>query len=183
MEPTQGRSEELTWEEFLERAAFVLQAPIAASLASALDFPWVRSAILEGLAFAERCEEAAVESREYIDDRWAEIEFDVAERRSERRSPAERKARWRSRQENLPESWGVPSLISADLIDGFAKFNEIARMLTEDAIDLQLLVPVGFGAIALRQFLTKGLQLDDIPWYVLAWYAFDSFIKLNLREN
>jgi hypothetical protein len=30
-----------------------------------------------------------------------------------------------------------------------------------------------------RQLIIKGLQIDEIPWYSLAWYAFDSFVKLN----
>jgi hypothetical protein len=35
----------------------------------------------------------------------------------------------------------------------------------------------------MRQLMIKGLQLEVIPWYVLAWYAFDSFLKLNTGDR
>ncbi|MGK7924751.1 MAG: HMA2 domain-containing protein [Spirulina sp.] len=50
---------------------------------------------------------------------------------------------------------------------------------TDGAFNLRFLIPLGFGVLAVRQLLVKGLALDIIPWYVLAWYAFDSFIKLH----
>ena len=37
--------------------------------------------------------------------------------------------------------------------------------------------------LAMRQLIAKGWQLELIPWYVLAWYAFDSFIKLHSTNN
>ncbi|MBV9390026.1 MAG: hypothetical protein JOZ78_26685 [Chroococcidiopsidaceae cyanobacterium CP_BM_ER_R8_30] len=57
--------------------------------------------------------------------------------------------------------------------------NQQVKRATSDAIDLRFLLPLGFSALALRQLLAKGLQFESIPWYVLAWYAFDSFIKLH----
>ena len=57
--------------------------------------------------------------------------------------------------------------------------NQQVKQATSDAIDLRFLLPLGFTALALRQLLAKGLQFESIPWYVLAWYAFDSFIKLH----
>ena len=44
-------------------------------------------------------------------------------------------------------------------------------------------MPLGLGTLALGQLITKGPQLDKIPWYNLAWYAFDSFNKLNQPES
>jgi copper chaperone CopZ len=46
-------------------------------------------------------------------------------------------------------------------------------------LELRLLVPVGLGLLAARQALTAGQELRRAPWYVLGWYAFDSFLKLN----
>jgi hypothetical protein len=49
-------------------------------------------------------------------------------------------------------------------------------------VDLRFLFPLSLSLLALRQLLVKGWQLELIPWYVLAWYAFDSFIKLHPTE-
>ena len=43
------------------------------------------------------------------------------------------------------------------------------------------MVPATFGVLALRQIVTNFGELAGIPWYVLAWYAFDSFWKLTSR--
>jgi hypothetical protein len=45
--------------------------------------------------------------------------------------------------------------------------------------DLRLLVPLTFGALSARRALRDAPNLEGAPWYVLAWYAFDSFLKLN----
>lgn len=45
--------------------------------------------------------------------------------------------------------------------------------------DLRTLLPIGLAALSLRQALRDVPGLDRAPWYLLAWYAFDSFVKLN----
>ena len=57
--------------------------------------------------------------------------------------------------------------------------NQRVRRLTKGSIDLRFLLPLSFAVLACRQLVVKGLQFELIPWYVLAWYAFDSFIKLH----
>jgi hypothetical protein len=52
----------------------------------------------------------------------------------------------------------------------------VAR-LTSGTADLRTLVPLGLGALALREVLAGRLGMA--PWYTLAWWAFDSFIKLQ----
>ncbi|PSO84702.1 MAG: hypothetical protein BRC46_06895 [Cyanobacteria bacterium QS_6_48_18] len=54
---------------------------------------------------------------------------------------------------------------------------------TNSLVDLRFLIPLGFSVLAVRQLLTKGLQLEFIPWYVLGWYAFDSFLKLHYTSD
>lgn len=49
--------------------------------------------------------------------------------------------------------------------------------------DLRSTFPVLLGLLAVRQILAGGLQLGAIPWWVLAWYSFDSFYKLNQERQ
>jgi hypothetical protein len=51
--------------------------------------------------------------------------------------------------------------------------------LTAGRWDMRTVVPVAFGVLAIRQLVANGVQLAAVPWYVLGWYAFDSFWKLN----
>ena len=48
--------------------------------------------------------------------------------------------------------------------------------------DLRLLFPTALGLLSLRQAARDAPGLAQAPWYVLAWYAFESFVKLNERE-
>lgn len=61
--------------------------------------------------------------------------------------------------------------------------NQRVERATNGTVDLRFLFPFGLGFLALRQLIIKGLQLEVIPWYVLAWYAFDSFWKLNTGDR
>jgi hypothetical protein len=56
-------------------------------------------------------------------------------------------------------------------------------LATNGIVNLQLLVPFGLGALALRQLLRYGWQIEAAPWYVLAYAAFDSFIKLHYTRD
>lgn len=71
------------------------------------------------------------------------------------------------------------SRAAAGVTQAAADLNQRVNRATRGAVDLRFLIPLSFSALALRQLLVKGLQLEIIPWYVLAWYAFDSFIKLH----
>ncbi|MBD2388159.1 hypothetical protein H6G32_22595 [Cylindrospermum sp. FACHB-282] len=57
--------------------------------------------------------------------------------------------------------------------------NRRVELATDGVVDLRFFFPLGLSMLAVRQLLVQGLQLEVIPWYLLAWYAFDSFIKLN----
>ena len=46
--------------------------------------------------------------------------------------------------------------------------------------DLRTLVPIGFAALALREVVAG--RRTAVPWYALAWYAFDIFYKFR-RSN
>jgi hypothetical protein len=53
---------------------------------------------------------------------------------------------------------------------------EVTR-LTNGRTDLRTLVPIGLGALALREILAG--RVGPAPWFTLAWWAFDSFLKLH----
>ena len=63
--------------------------------------------------------------------------------------------------------------------NAIANLNQRFNQATAGTVDLRFLFPLVLGILALRQALTKSPGLKTSPWYVLAWYAFDSFIKLN----
>ncbi|MFW6358330.1 MAG: HMA2 domain-containing protein [Chroococcales cyanobacterium] len=71
------------------------------------------------------------------------------------------------------------SLTAAEIRSIFANFNEQIKEKTDNTVDLRLLFSLSLGGLAIRQLMVKGLQLEAMPWYVLAWYAFDSFVKLH----
>lgn len=68
---------------------------------------------------------------------------------------------------------------SVGVTNAVVDLNNRVEQATKGVVDLRFLFPFGISILAVRQLLAKGLQLEVIPWYVLAWYAFDSFIKLN----
>ena len=51
--------------------------------------------------------------------------------------------------------------------------------ITSGRWDLRSVMPFALGALALRQLLANPGAIATAPWYVFAWYAFDSFWKLN----
>jgi hypothetical protein len=75
--------------------------------------------------------------------------------------------------------------ISRPLGDLIATFfqNRDRRVLENSGgfVDLRTLVPVGLGALALREILAG--RMGTAPGYVLAWYAFDAFLKLRKVDS
>jgi hypothetical protein len=51
--------------------------------------------------------------------------------------------------------------------------------ITRGRWDLRTVVPFALGALAIRAFIAEPAALGAAPWFTLAWYAFDSFWKLN----
>lgn len=68
---------------------------------------------------------------------------------------------------------------AAQVSNAVVDLNQRVREATGGVVDLRFLFPLGLSTLAVRQLLAKGIQIETIPWYVLAWYAFDSFIKLH----
>jgi hypothetical protein len=51
--------------------------------------------------------------------------------------------------------------------------------ITHGRWDLRTVVPLALGALAIRALIAEPAVLGAARWYALAWYAFDSFWKLN----
>ncbi|MDP8909549.1 MAG: hypothetical protein M3N47_10650 [Chloroflexota bacterium] len=48
-----------------------------------------------------------------------------------------------------------------------------------DGTDLGVLVPLGLGVLAARRAMRGEERLADAPWYVLAWYASETFWRFH----
>jgi hypothetical protein len=65
------------------------------------------------------------------------------------------------------------------MVDAVDDLNQRLHRFTGGVVDLKVLFPLSLGAIGVTKVLRDGLQLGDIPGYVLLWYAFDAFYKLH----
>jgi Heavy metal associated domain 2 len=68
---------------------------------------------------------------------------------------------------------------AATVANAVYDLNERVEQATNGKVDLRIIFPLSLAILSIRQLLKQGLRLEIIPWYVLAWYAFDSFIKLH----
>jgi len=69
------------------------------------------------------------------------------------------------------------------LADAISDLEKHLSSGTRDLLDLKLLVPLGFGALAVLQLARQGLQIGSAPWYLLAYFAFESYVKLHSPED
>jgi hypothetical protein len=172
--------------EVVEGVAAMLLAPIVLPLASAVNQPLVKNALKEGIAFTERCQEAVADAQERLEDTFAEAQAEVdAERRghvdfgngnggtlTQRQRPSYQRTTGRFSDRSSTET-------ASQVQDTVNELNRQIRWLTNDLLDLRMLMVTGLGALALRQILMRGLRLDEIPWYAVAWYALDTFVKFH----
>ncbi|MGL4617769.1 DUF5132 domain-containing protein [Chroococcidiopsis sp.] len=165
-------SEEVKIKQVLEAITALILAPIVLPLAAGVNTPLGKAALKNSIFISEKVKEALAHTQEIVEDLVVEVQAELAaQSQAETNSTA-----------NQNQLSNVKSPIAEELINVIFSFNEQIRQTTAGVVDLRLLVPAGLGALALRQILTKGLELDEIPWYTLAWYAFDTFIKLNEPE-
>jgi hypothetical protein len=71
------------------------------------------------------------------------------------------------------------SRISRTVSEILAAMNARVHEATNGRADLRFIVPAALTVLAVRQLLRDAKSLRDAPWYVLMYYAFDSFYKLN----
>jgi hypothetical protein len=86
--------------------------------------------------------------------------------------------------EQPPKAATADRTVIASSITGFLRgWNQRVNELTEGTIDLKSLIPFLLGSWALRQFIKGDARMRIVPWYALAWYAFDTFMKLNKSQT
>jgi copper chaperone CopZ len=69
------------------------------------------------------------------------------------------------------------------LADAVSDLDRHLGLGTRGLLNLKLLVPLGFGALAVLQLARQGFQIAGAPWYLLAYFAFDSYTRLNSTEE
>lgn len=74
-----------------------------------------------------------------------------------------------------PVAQGDPATVVGTTVSGVNR--ALARRL--DGTDLRTLVPIGLSLLAARQAMRGNDRLTDAPWYVLAWYASETYMKFH----
>ena len=69
------------------------------------------------------------------------------------------------------------------LTDAVSDLENLVGPVLGSILDLKLLVPLGFGALAALQLARRGLEIGGAPWYLLAYFAFEAFVRLNEPEE
>jgi hypothetical protein len=89
--------------------------------------------------------------------------------------------------EELPEDLGRDhtgeSSTATGLIGALTDLDARVSAVTGGRVDVKLLVPAGLGLVAVRQIMSNGLGLAEVPGYLLLWLTFDVFYKLHRRRS
>lgn len=83
------------------------------------------------------------------------------------------------------ESWDASPTVTdpaTRVISAAASLNQQVARRTHGH-ELRSLIPIGYGMLAARQLLRGTQRIGDAPWYVLAWYASETFQKLQTRKG
>jgi hypothetical protein len=77
------------------------------------------------------------------------------------------------------EAAGTHSITGDRIVDGVTDLDRQLSALTGRKIDLKVLFPLTLGGLGLWRAASSGLGLDQVPAWVMLWYAFDSFWKFH----
>ncbi|ALF52422.1 hypothetical protein ACX27_05470 [Nostoc piscinale CENA21] len=156
--------EKVNLPEIVEGLSAIIFSPMIVPVAEVIKQPLVKTAIKEGINLSQSYQEAVTAITDNVHTRQTEQNY--------RNQPIS--------QTYLTDG---QSAIAKDLLNIMSDFNADVYKMTNGAADLRLIIPLGLGLFALTQLIKQGFKLEDIPWYILVWFAFDSFIKLNDTEN
>lgn len=155
--------------EIVEGVTALISAPIVFAVAEGVKQPLVQTAIKEGIILSERLKEAVAETGEVIEDLTAQAQLELTQERQRELTTLSTRTTGEGGQSHA--AVGIQNVLSI--------LNEHTGRMTNGVADLRLLMSLGLGALAIRQLIVKGLEIEEMPWYTLAWYAFDSFVKFN----
>jgi copper chaperone CopZ len=82
--------------------------------------------------------------------------------------------------ERSPGRGGSRSTVARWLATPFQQSDRKLGEATDHTIDVRTLLPIGLAALAAREVLSGRAHMA--PWYTLAWWAFDSYLKLQRPE-
>lgn len=71
------------------------------------------------------------------------------------------------------------STVAQQVLTSLRRADHSVYDATGGSVDLRMLVPLGLAVVSARQLLRTGPQVAKMPWYMLAYYAFDAFHKLH----
>ncbi|MBE9005753.1 DUF5132 domain-containing protein [Fortiea sp. LEGE XX443] len=162
--------------EIVDGLTAIIFTPVIVPVAEIIKQPVVKTAIQEGVTLSQRYQEVVADTVEAF-------EHVGAAARGERTLQTTERFNYRNTQISQPYLTDGKSAVTKDLLNIMSDFNADVYKMTNGAADLRLIVPLGLSLLALTQLIKQGFKFEDIPWYILAWFAFDSFIKLNVTEE
>lgn len=156
------------WMADLEAIAALIASPFVQFAAETFDQPPTQLMIREGMVASERIKETVAQIQEVLEDLAHQAEAKLA---AERQLGSTVEDHWiefiQTEEPDLKTSIRQISMI----------LNQQTKRLSYGVVDLQILMSMAMAALAVRQLIVKGIDLDEIPWYTLVWYAFDNFVK------
>ncbi len=159
--------------EIVDSLVTIIFSPLIIPVAEAVKQPVIRSSIKEGMALFERCQEVVGEAIEELENKAAEVNTNF--------TPETRQSfQHKTTQKYLTDG---RSSVAQDFVNVMSDLNADVDRMTNGVVDLRLLVPLSLSLFAIRQLLKQGWQFAEIPWYILAWFAFYSFVKLNNQDE
>jgi hypothetical protein len=161
--------QKVNFPEIIDGLTAIIFSPVIVPVAEVVKQPIVQTAIKEGMTLSQKYQEA--------------FEHISASLGGERPRQTTEFYNYRNAQVSQPHLTNGKSAAAKDLLNVMSDLNNDVYKMTNGATDLRLIVPLGFSLLALTQLIRQGFKFEDIPWYVLAWFAFDSFIKLNVNEE
>jgi hypothetical protein len=167
-------------QDLMDAITAIAAAPVLAAFTYAAEQPNLREGLKQGMVLAERCQEIAARASESWQDLAAEAREELL-RQGPNQGPNQRRSH-QGQNGGARFQATDGSRMAAEVVAIANQLNQQTLQFTDGWLDLKTLFPIGFGLLALRQILVKGIHLDALPWYAAAWYTFDSFHKLN-REN
>ncbi len=166
-----------TLDTIIEGLTAIVFSPVILPIASAMKQPVVQNTIKDSIPLSDKVKDAVAEMGETVEKVTADARKEKPES-----FPSRTQSRSQSRTYGNYFTNGK-SEAAKDLINVISDINTDVARMTNGVADLRVILPLGIGLLSLQQLLRKGFQLEEIPWYILAWYAFDIFTRLNFEDE